>query len=127
MFNPNRCRQNTQTRDNILQYAGQTATWRQWVSASTGNPMAGFGAIQYYRQQTITALFNAGMVGTNTQQQFAGGQFPSGMLQMTTREKMSNLDEILYNGFRYRVDTDGQPSVMNGFYMTMIKRGLTGT
>jgi hypothetical protein len=122
-------RQNLQMRDNIMQYAGQTATWRQWISASAGNASIGYGDKPFYRQQTITALFaNANqVVGTNTEGQYPGGQFPSGMLMMTTRYPVSYRDEILYNGRRYRIDADSQPSVMNGYFMTTLTRGTTGT
>lgn len=124
---PNKLRMNAQMRDNIMPFAGQTATWKQWISASSGVAVAGYGQVNHFRSQTITALFNAGMVAANTENQVAGGQLPSGMLQMTSRERVGFRDEILYNGFRYRIDADAQPSVMNGYYMTMIRRSLTGT
>src|SRR5574341_1595150 len=93
-----------QMRDNVMQYAGQTAMWRQWISASAGNKAVGYGDVQYYRSQTITALFAQGLVAANMQNQYPGGQYPAGTLRMTTKFQVGYKDEIVYNGQRYRID-----------------------
>lgn len=126
--NPHRPLMNKQS-DEILKYAGQTATWRQYISASAGVAVAGFGSAVSYREQTITAVFGGGganmggTVLTNLQTQRAAGQLAAGTVRVTTEERLSDRDEIIWNGIRYRVDTDSQFSPLNGYWMSMLVRG----
>lgn len=124
-INPNKSRMNAQMTNNIMRFAGQTAVWRAYVSASAGNPMAGYPDRLYYREQTITGMFSP-LVPANVQQQYEAGTFPAGDVSLTSKERMTSRDEVVYNGERYRVDTDSQPSVMNGYYMSVLRRGITG-
>lgn len=131
-IDPNKRLMNAQTRDNHFQFAGQTGTWRAWVSATTGFPMLGQGGVTYFRQQTITGLFAnnpsfPSLTKANTENQYAGGQFAGGDLMLTTRERLGYRDEVIYNGNRYKVDTDSVPSVMNGFFTSVLRRAATGT
>ena len=126
-FRPSRPLYNLQT-DDILRYAGQTATWRQFVSASASVGAAGFGSANYYREQTVTAVFGGGVVGggvvnANLQRQLGMGQQEAGTVRVTTQEKLSKFDEFIWNGVRYRVDTDSQFSPLNGYYMSILTRG----
>ncbi len=125
--NPIRQRQAAQTNE-IIKYAGFTATWRQYVSASAGVSVAGFGSANYYREQTVTAVFGGGVVGggvvnANLQRQLGMGQQEAGTVRVTTQEKLSKFDEFIWNGVRYRVDTDSQFSPLNGYYMSILTRG----
>lgn len=127
--NPNQKRMNGQTH-HMMQFAGQTATWRQHISASAGVSVAGFGSANYYREQTITAFFGGGgmmpgggVVNANLQRQTPMGQLEAGQIRITTQQRFSKYDEIIWNGVRYRVDTDSQPSPLNGFWMSIISRG----
>lgn len=131
-IDPNKRNMNAQTRDNQFQFAGQTANWRAWVSATTGYPMLGQGGANYYREQTITGMFANSVVFpsltlSNKESQHPGGQYAGGDLMVTTREKLGYRDEIIHNGIRYKVDTDSQRSVMNGYFMSVLRRAATGT
>jgi len=123
--NPMTPRQASQTNE-IMKYAGVTATWRQYVSASAGISVAGFGSGMYYREQTITAMLggnNASLVSPNIQRQTTMGQLPEGTLRIVSREVMTDKDEIIWRGVRYRVDANSQRSPLNGYWMSIITRG----
>lgn len=123
--NPIRQRQAAQTNE-IIKYAGFTATWRQYVSASAGVSVAGFGSGVYYREQTITAMLggnNASIVSPNTQRQTPMGQLTDGSLRIVSKEIMTDKDEVIWRGVRYRVDANSQPSQLNGYWMSVITRG----
>jgi hypothetical protein len=112
----------------VQEYAGQTATWRQYVSASAGNAMAGYGSVSYYREQTITAVFGGGGVGggvtnANLEQTRAAGMIAEGNIRISTSFPLSNRDEVIWQGVRYRVDTNSQLSRMNQHYMSILVRG----
>lgn len=118
-------RQQAQTTE-IVKYAGFTGTWRQYISASAGVPVAGFGSALSYREQTITAvmgnIFN-NIVTPNTQRQTPMGQVADGTLKIQTRERLSDKDEFVWRGIRFRVDADSQPSVLNGYWLSTLTRG----
>jgi hypothetical protein len=128
-FNPNRRIQGLQT-DVIKQYAGQTATWRQFVSASAGVSVAGFGSANSYREQLITAVFGGGVQGNmgggtvnaNFEMSRAAGNIAAGVVRVSTREPLGNNDEIVWRGIKYRVDTEAQVSTLNGYYMSILVR-----
>lgn len=123
---PDFTRFKAQVRDNHMAIAGQTATWRQWVSAVSGNA-AGFGTQNFYRQQTITALIGGygqeGLARPNMQRQQPGGMFEAGEITIATQEKLSAADEVIWNGVRYRVDTVSQPSILDSHFVSILKRG----
>lgn len=127
-FKPSRPLYNQQTTD-LLAIAGQTATWNRYVSASAGVAVAGFGSAVYSASQLITAVFGGGVAGAggtveaNIQRQMMLGQIEAGQVRIDTRERLSQLDEIIWNSVRYRVDTDSQLSPLNGYYMSVITRG----
>src|SRR5690242_8484189 len=113
-------RQQAQTTE-IMQYAGFTGTWRQYISASAGVPVAGFGSAVSYREQTITAMLGSLMgnvVTPNTQRQTPMGQVADGDLRILTQQQLSDKDEFVWRGVRYRVDANSQPSVLNGYWMS---------
>ena len=112
-----------QNAERIYQYAGVTATWRQYVSASAGIPEAGIGDGQYYRLQTITGQFGT-MIGLPRigESNGAAGQIAAGLFQMTTRERIGRQDEIVYNANLYRVESDPVPAPLAGWWVTQIKR-----
>lgn len=123
-------RQHLQTTD-IMRQVGFTATWRQYISASAGVSVAGFGGASSYREQVVTAILGGlaapgkvgGTVGVNMQRQAAGGQLTDGNLSIVTNVQMGDKDEFIWRNVRYRVDANSQPSIMNGFWMTVINRG----
>lgn len=123
MFTPNKSRMQRQMQQNMMQYAGQTATWWRFVSASTGNPAAGYGAVQYSAAMTITAQFTNVPVMANVQQAMPGGYMEAGDVRMISNEKMGSADQIVWNSVRYRVDTVSQPSILDKQWVSILKRG----
>ncbi len=118
-------RQAAQTTE-IMRYAGFTATWRQYISASAGVSVAGFGSAINYREQTITALLGGQMgsiVNPNTQRQTPMGQVEAGELNIHTPVYMTDKDEFMWGGVRYRVDANSQPSRLDGMWYSKLTRG----
>lgn len=131
-FNPHAKTQHTQSMANMLQYAGQTAMWRQYISASAGVADAGLGDTYYYREQLITGVFGAGagnMVGgqlmANLMMDRPAGMIPAGMLRVVTEMPLRADDEINWQGEKYRVDTDSQRAPLNNMWMSILVRGET--
>lgn len=118
-------RQQLQTTE-IMRQAGFTATWRQFISASAGVSVAGFGSAVSYREQVITAILGGNMnsvVSPNTQRQTPMGQLADGSLRIVTRQMLGDKDEIIWRGIRYRVDANSQPSILNNHWMSVLNRG----
>ncbi len=112
-----------QNAERIYQFAGVTATWRQYVSASAGVPEAGIGETPFYRTQTITGQFGVMLNLPKLGEQVAApGMIAAGMFQMVTREHIGRQDEIIYNSAFYRVEADPVPDELAGWWVTQIKR-----
>jgi hypothetical protein len=119
---PDRKRLNVNAERNY-QYAGVTAIWKQYISASAGIPEAGIGDGQYYRQQTITGQFGVMLSPPKIGESNGGaGQIAAGMFQMVSRERIGRQDEIVYNGSLHRVESDPVPAPLAGWWVTQIKR-----
>lgn len=122
---PQRPRQFRQQLD-ILKYAGHTAIWRQYISATTGTQDAGLGDTLYYREQWVSALFGGGPLGSYgpaVERQAALGMITSDGIQAVTRQKLGVRDELVWRGEVYRIESESVPSLMDGFYMTELARG----
>ena len=106
----------------ILQYAGQTATWRAYISASAGLAEFGLGTGLSYVQKPITAVFDPVRAQEIWQ---AGGTYQAGDLRMATVEPVSRRDEIQWEGNRYHVVSDPISVSLFGtaFSQTVIRRG----
>ncbi len=123
---PQPVRQNRQHIDHHLQFAGHTATWRQWVSADVGIPEAGIGATAYYREQIITALMGAAEAGNTprlSERQSLAGMVIDGSIELVTREQLGRQVEISWQGDIYRVEAESVRSPVAGSFVTIIKRG----
>lgn len=118
--NPDRTRIGQQS-DTIFQHAGQTATWRAYVSASAGVGVAGMGSTPYYREQAITALFAP--LPANPEMQTPAGMLVADQFQVTTREPMDRRDQLRWRGSTYRIESDPTPATINGFWVSLVKRG----
>lgn len=107
----------------IRRYAGHTAVWSQWVSATTGTPAAGVGAVDYYRQQLITGLFGDNRLPRIAEMQFPAGMIEAGDVYAVTREQLATQDTITWNGDSYRVESDPIQSKIDGQWVSILKRG----
>lgn len=121
---------NRQQTEIIHRYAGQTAVWRQYISANppTGDGVAaGFGVVTNYREQVVTGVFGGGDAGggvmsTNQQEARAAGTIAGGMVRMVSNVQMHDQDEVIWQGITYRVDTDSQPAIMAGSWQAILTR-----
>lgn len=121
--NPNQPRIQTQAAT-VFQYAGQTATWRQYVSASTGiMSVMGGGVVVSYREQAITALFAP--LPPNPEMQSPAGMIAADQFQVTTRERIGRQDELVWRGSTYRLESDPSPATLPGYFVALVKRGST--
>jgi len=105
----------------IFENAGHVVTWRKYVSASAGVPVAGLGSAPRYVERTITALFGSGL--NQIEVQGAAGLTISTTFKATTREPLGRRDELVWQGEVYRVESDSTPATMPGTYVNTIKRG----
>src|SRR3990167_8293638 len=119
---PNSQRISTQLNANQFHYAGQTAIWRQYISASAGLDYAGYGPTPYYREQLITALFKATMGFTLTRPEI---QTPAGMtldadFLVVTQQPLHRQDELRWQGSAWRIESDSQPSRMDKTWINVL-------
>lgn len=112
-----------QVQNSVFKYAGSTATWRQYVSASAGVPAAGIGSALYYREQTITAVFGRGLLGQFLEYQVAAGMQAAGIVLMASPHRIARQDEIVWRGTTYRVEADPVPARIVGHWVVNLKRG----
>lgn len=108
----------------IMQQAGQTATWRKFVSGVAGASPS-FGSAFYYREQTITAFFGRNTIGQVGERQTPAGMLAAGDVWMVCREQVGRRDEIRWRGSIYRVDGDAVPAVIASHWAVGLKRAST--
>ena len=123
---PNFNRMQSQQGD-IFNYVGQTATWRVYVSSTTGVRERGQGDTYYYAERTITGLF-AGLgqdAPAFSEGALPAGMLTSGMMRAVTREELGRRDELRWRGNVYRVQSDPIPNFVSGLWETILKRGDT--
>ena len=117
---PNLTRQQSQMAANQYAYAGQSVTWRAYVSATGGVSVAGIGATGYYREIPISALFRP--LPSMPETQTPGGMIAAGQFEMTTRERVGRGDEILWAGVAYRIEGAPVPVPMTSGYVCTVAR-----
>lgn len=117
---PDPTRLSRQSVEHIFRHAGQPVTWRQYISASAGNPAAGISDAPQFREQAITALF--GRIDTQNRQTPAG-LLPVTDLYAVTREPVSSRDEIIWDGATYHVAGHPAPSPLGATWVSWLKRG----
>ena len=87
----------------LMERAGQTATLRQYVSASSNAAEYGLQTGNAYVQRTITGIFEPLTVReVNT----PGGQFQFGDTRVVTYLPLSKQDELTWQGQRWQVASD---------------------
>ena len=117
----NRFAQLRQNLSAVNQAAGQTAIWRQYISASAQLAEYGQGTALYYVQRPITGLFQPLKPMEVLQ---AGGFYQVGDVRLTVTDSINIRDEFVWDNTRYQVVSEpvstnlfGVPSVM-----TVIRR-----
>lgn len=113
-------------RNDVFLYAGQTATLRQWVSATTGVPAAGIGGMDYYAERTVTGIFGGNMQkAAVNDNQAVGGMIAAGEFWVTLREAPTRKDTLIWKGEAYRIESDPVPSTSDGCWQVHVKRAST--
>jgi len=112
----------------LSQHIGETATWRQFISAGGGNPAYGVEETQYFVESVISGLFAP--VGVKDiafmEMMVAGGQFFAGDMNATLIDcQPVGKDEIIWSGVVYRAASDPLPmSLVNrSAYRVILRRG----
>lgn len=105
---------------NILQYAGQTAIWQHFVSASGGTPAAGLTNTLYFRQTVITALFSNMQFGNMQQPEDAtpAGMIAGSRFSVISQERIERDDRLIWNGIDLRVDSDPVTSRISNLWVS---------
>jgi len=122
---PNRQRIEAQRQSTIDTYAGYSALWRQYVSASTGNAFAGRGDTLHYREQWITAHVYGipGAPANITERQRAAGMVTEGKFFISVPVQIGAQDELIWQGDTYRIEGTPIPSQIDGYFTVQVKRG----
>ena len=118
-------RQARQQAEQIYKFAGETGTWRKFVSATTGNPVIGLGSAVYYQERPITAHLygQPGMALNLPENATMAGMLAVGQFLASTTEPLGRQDELIWRGVTYRVDGDTVPNHIAGTHTVIVKRG----
>jgi len=104
--------------------AGETATLRQYISATPGTPRFGAGPTYNYNESLFSGVF---AFVTPKEAQAAGGMFQAGQLAVTTESQLSERDEIMWRGTAYRLDGQPIPQNLGGRVLWRSPLKLAGT
>jgi len=113
----------------IAQTHGMTGTWRALVSAETANTsayLAGAGITEHWRDVTISGMFALARGNAVWKQhQTPGGMIQAGDAFISTFQKLSDRDIVIWDGVRYNVDGDAMPIRMGDlvWYRAVLCRG----
>ena len=95
----------------LMQNAGQTGTWRQYISASAGQSEFGQATSLYYVPRVFSGIFSDVKPMEIWQ---AGGKILAGDVWVTTVLPLAVRDEINYAGGRYMVETEAAAVTLFG-------------
>ena len=107
----------------VASFVGETATWRQYVSASAAAPAYGYGVTEYYIERRVTGLFR---LATLQEVQAQGGQYVAGDVVASLIDcKPTTADEVLWQDTTYRAETEFIPQriVAGSAYWGILRRG----
>lgn len=125
---PNAQRMGAQQRDNMMRFAGDTATVWAYISAAGGIDVAGFGPTAFSAGRTITAQFYVarGFLPNVAQQASPAGMIPAGEFLMNSEYRPSVNDVIEYQRTGYRVEGEPfrEPLIKNN-WVSVLKRAGT--
>ena len=126
--NPDASRMASQHRDNMMRFAGETATLWAYISASAGVSVAGFGDTVSSAGRTITAQFYVarGFLPNVAQQASPAGMIPAGEFLMNSEYRPSVNDVIEYQRTAYRIEGEPfrEPLIKNN-WVAVLKRAGT--
>lgn len=125
---PNAQRMGAQQRDNMMRFAGDTATVWAYISAAGGIDVAGFAPTAFSAGRTITAQFYVarGFLPNVEQHQSPAGMIPAGTFLMNIiGYKPSVNDVIEYQRTAYRVESEAwrEPLIKDNYVVTVKRAG----
>lgn len=124
---PNTARMASQMRDNMMRFAGETATLWAYISAGGGIPVAGFEPTAFSAGRTITAQFYVarGFMPNVGQHPSPGGMIPAGEFLMNSEYKPNVNDAVEYQGKLYKVESEPfrEPLVKNTWVSNLKRAG----
>ncbi len=124
---PQTARMATQQHENMMRFAGETATLWALISASAGVSVAGYGGARYSAGRTITAQFYVarGFMPNIAQRMGAGGMIPAGEFVMNSEIKPGLTDIIEYQRTGYKVEGEAwrEPLIKNNWTVVLKRIG----
>lgn len=122
---PYTARMNAQQRDNMLTFAGETATLWAAISAAGGIAVAGFGPTAFSAGRTITAHFYVarGFLPNVVERSTPGGQIPAGEFMMASEIKPGLTDRIEYRRTGYKIEGEPSHEPFTNTWVTTLRRG----
>lgn len=124
---PNTARMAAQQRDNMMRFAGETATVWSYISAAGGIPVAGFGPTAFSAGRTITAQFYVarGFLPNVAQHMTPAGMIPAGEFLMNSEYKPSVNDIVEYQRTAYKVEGEPfrEPLIKNTWVSNLKRAG----
>ena len=114
----NRIRRNV---GNIIDTAGVQVTYKKFQSKDPGHPEFGMGDSLQYTFTPIRVIIVSPQL---PQTQRDAGQIVEGSITINTQTKMSNQDEIIWDNFTYRADSEVTPIIIGGvtYYQCRLSR-----
>lgn len=108
-----RIRRNAQA---VFGGAGETATLRTYVSATTGAAKFGAASTLHYAETIITGLFASNILGAPRpiEMQWPGGLTQAAELMVTTDRAIGAQDELVWRGSAYRAAGAAMPETLGG-------------
>jgi hypothetical protein len=124
---PNTAKMAAQQRDNMLRFAGETATLWAYISASAGASVAGYGDTVHSAGRTITAHFDVarGFLPNVAQHMTPGGMIPAGEFLMQSEYKPGVNDIIEHRGVKYKVEGEAWHEPLTNSWVATVKRAGT--
>lgn len=124
---PNTARMAALMHDNMMTFAGETATLWAYISAGGGIPVAGFGATAFSAGRTITAQFYVArrFMPNIAQHMSPGGMIPAGEFLMNSEYKPTVNDAVEYQGELYKVESEPfrEPMIKNTWVANLTRVG----
>lgn len=105
----------------LIDTAGVVVTWKKFKDKTPGKPEYGIGDVLNYDLKPIRVIITTPQL---PQTQREAGQIVEGQLHVLSVERLTNQDEIIWDDFKYRVDSEVTPVVLGGvaYYQYQLSR-----
>lgn len=103
-----------------LRQAGHRMLWRRYTGDSGGDPARGVAPEPQFVESEILGYIQ--FVPRDDEQSPVGMIYDERAI-VTTREKLGQRDELVWQGRRYRIESSPAPSLMTGYWSVNARRG----